>query len=130
MVFEAGILAMADRARWSDGELLELARSLNRHLFRGPIYRAVMAYFSPLLLLERGASRWATFHLGSTLEAAAAGERGAVAKLQFPPRLFTPLLLQVYGEALGAALEHARAGKVVVELSQVLETSASYLARW
>jgi hypothetical protein len=130
VVLVAGILAMADRARWTDAELLEWHRSLNRHMFRGPVYRAVMAFFSPRFLLERGAGRWATFHAGSTLEVAAAGERGAVARLEFPPNLFNRLLLQVFGEALAAALENARAGKVVIQLNEATEKSGTYLASW
>jgi hypothetical protein len=129
-VFGAGILAMADRAGWTEAELLAWHRSLNRHLFRGPIYRALMAFFSPMLLLQRGANRWATFHAGSTLTVDEDGPRGAVARLSFPARLFTELLLRVYAEAFAAALENARAGQVMVELSQVGETSAAFRARW
>jgi hypothetical protein len=129
-VLGAGILAMADRARWTDAELLEWHRSLNRHMFRGPVYRAVMAFFSPQFLLERGAGRWATFHSGTTLQVAAAGERGAVARLEFPPGLFNRLLLQVFGEAFGAALENARAGKVTIQLNETSEKSGTYLASW
>lgn len=130
VVFGATMLAMADRAGWTDAELLEWHRSLNRHLFRGPIYRALMAFFSPQFLLERGASRWATFHSGTTLEVAAAGQRGAAARLEFPPGLFSRLLLQVYGEALGAALENARAGRVSIRLSEAGERFGTYLASW
>jgi hypothetical protein len=130
VVFGAAILAMADRAGWTDAELLEWHRSLNRHLFRGPVYRAVMACFSPQFLLERGASRWATFHAGSALHVAAEGERGAVARLDFPTALFNRLLLQVYAEAMGAALENARAGRVTIQLGEAGERSATFLARW
>ncbi len=130
VAFGAAILAMADRAGWTDDEVLEWHRSLNRHLFRGPIYRAVMAFFSPQFLLERGASRWATFHTGTTLEVAATGPRGAVARLEFPPGLFDELLLRVYAEAMGAALENARAGKVTIQLGEVGERHGTYQASW
>ncbi|HET6439690.1 MAG TPA: hypothetical protein VFG59_16610 [Anaeromyxobacter sp.] len=128
--FQAGILAMADRAGWSESETLAWHRSLNRNLFRGPVFRAVMAFLSPLHLLERGAARWNTFHDGTSLSARAAGPRAADAVLSFPARLFELLHLRVYGEAFAAALEHARAGRVVVELVDVGGTSARYLARW
>lgn len=131
VVFNAAILALADRAGWSDIQILAWHRALNRRLFRGPMYRAVMAFFTPRLLLERGASRWNAFHAGTTLEVAAEGDHGGTAILRHPPRLFTPLLLRVYAEAFGAALENARArGSIVVELAEAGESSARFVARW
>lgn len=129
--FHGAILAMADRAGWSDIQLLAWHRALNRRLFRGPVYRAVMAFFSPRLLLEHGASRWNSFHAGTSLEVTAQGERGGTAVLRHPPHLFTPLLLKIYAEAFGAALENARAeGRIVVELAEAGESSARFVARW
>ncbi len=131
VVFNAAILAMADRARWSETQILAWHRALNRKLFRGPVYRAIMAFFTPRLLLERGASRWSAFHAGTTLEVSAEGDHGGTAVLRHPPHLFTPLLLRIYAEAFGAALEHARAtGRIVVELAEAGESSARFVARW
>jgi len=129
-VFNATMLAMADRAGWSDAELLAWHRSLNRNLFRGPVYRAIMTFLNPLLLIKQGANRWQVFHSGTELEVRAEGERGAVGVLNFPPRLFSPLLLRVYAEAFGAALESARSGRPAVELVEVGESSARFAARW
>jgi len=129
-VFNATMLAMADRAGWSDAELFAWHRSLNRGLFRGPVYRAIMTFLNPLLLVKQGANRWQVFHSGTELEVRAEGERGAVGILRFPPRLFSPLLLRVYAEAFGAALETARSGRSTVELVEAGESSARFAARW
>jgi hypothetical protein len=131
VVFNAAILAMADRAGWSDIRLLAWHRALNQRLFRGPVYRAVMAFFTPRLLLERGPSRWNSFHAGTTLEVSTEGDHGGSAVLRHPRGLFTPLLLRIYAEAFGAALENARArGTISVELAEAGETSARFVARW
>jgi hypothetical protein len=130
VAFQAGLLAMADAAGWSDDDLLAWHRSLNRSLFKGPVYRALMAFFSPLLLLEKGANRWNAFHQGSSLAVTTEGKRAALATLTFPPGLFTPLLLRVYAGAFAAALEHARAEEVAVEVAEAGETWGRFRARW
>ncbi len=131
VVFNAAILAMADRAGWSEIQILAWHRALNRRLFRGPVYRAVMAFFTPRALLEKGASRWNAFHAGTTLEVSPEGDHGGSAVLHHPPHLFTPLLLRIYAEAFGAALENARAtGRIAVELAEAGESSARFVARW
>ncbi len=131
VVFNAAMLAIADRAGWSEIQILAWHRALNRRLFRGPVYRAVMAFFSPRALLERGASRWSAFHAGTALEVSIDGDHGGTAVLHHPPHLFTPLLLRIYAEAFGAALENARAtGRIVVELTEAGESSARFVARW
>ncbi len=131
VVFNAAMLALADREGWTEIQILAWHRALNRRLFRGPVYRAVMAFFTPRALLEHGPSRWNAFHAGTTLEVSVEGDHGGSAVLRHPPHLFTPLLLRVYAEAFGAALENARAtGRIAVELVEAGESSARFVARW
>jgi len=131
VIFNGAMLAMADRAGWKDVQLLAWHRALNRKLFRGPVYRAVMAFFSPRALLAAGAGRWNSFHAGTVLEVTARGDRSGTAVLRHPPHLFTPLILRIYAEAFGAALENARAtGRVAVELAEAGESSARFVATW
>jgi hypothetical protein len=89
-----------------------------------------MAIFSPAQLLERAPHRWEAFHRGTTLRVKVAGPNEAGVTLSFPPRLFTPLLLQTYAGAFAAALEHARAHVATVELVSSTGTSAEFVSRW
>lgn len=130
VVLHASIFAVADAAGLSEAQLLEWNRATNRALYGGLLYRALMAIFSPMQLLERAPKRWENFHQGTKLTVKSAGPREAVGTLTFPERLFTRLTLQVYAGAFAAALEHARGRDVTVELGAATSTSAEFVARW
>jgi hypothetical protein len=130
VLLNAALLAAADAAQLTDEQFLAWNRATNRALYRGLLYRALMAIFSPAMLLERAPARWESFHQGTKLRAIGAGAGQAFIELSFPERLYTPLLLRVYGEAFAAAVEHARGRGVTVELAAWDDVSARYQARW
>jgi hypothetical protein len=132
VALNAALLAIADATWMTDAQFLEWNRATNRALYKGLVYRALMAIFSPAQLLDRAGARWESFHRGTRLmvmnEKATA--TSAPGELTFPPRLFTPLLLGVYGEAFAAGFEHARGRDVTVELEAWSDTSGRFRARW
>jgi hypothetical protein len=130
VTLNAALLAIADVGWMTDAQLLEWNRATNRALFRGLVYRALMALFSPQLLLERAPARWESFHQGTRLTVTSAGPGAATGELAFPARLYTPLLLRVYAEAFAAGFEHARGRDVTVELEGWSDTSGRFRARW
>jgi hypothetical protein len=130
VVSNAGLLAIGDAAGLTDAQWLAWNHEANRALFRGLLYRALMAIFSPMMLLERAPARWESFHVGTSLTLTKGGEREAIVRLAFPERLHLPLHLEAYGRAFAAAMEHARGRDVSVELLVSTATSAEYRARW
>ncbi|HYD40240.1 MAG TPA: DUF2378 family protein [Anaeromyxobacter sp.] len=130
VVLQASLFAMGDAAGLNDAQFLEWNRATNRRLYGGLLYRALMAIFSPMQLLERAPKRWENFHQGTTLTVRSTGSHEATATLVFPERLFTRLSLRVYAGAFAAALEHARARDVTVELGTTGTASAEFVARW
>jgi hypothetical protein len=128
--FSAALLAVADANWMTDAQFLEWIRATNRALFRGLVYRALMAIFSPAQLVERAGARWESFHRGSWLTVTSGGAGQATGELTFPKRLYTPLLLRVCGEAFAAGFEHARGSDVTVELEEWSDTSGRFAARW
>ncbi len=130
VVFQATLLAIADRSRMSPNAFREWSREMNREVYRSPVYRALMAFFSPGTLLERGAARWGSFRRGTSLEVERRGERGAEGRLAFPPRVFTGELLELFAGAFAVALEHSRARHATVRLAGYTTTSASFLVEW
>lgn len=129
-VLNAALLAMGDAAGLTDAQYLDWNRATNRQLYRGLLYRALMAIFSPAMLLERAPARWESFHVGTKLAVEVRGAKEAAAVLTFPAQLFGPLLLQGYATAFAAALEHARGHDARVELGVATPTSARFVARW
>ena len=128
--FNAALLAIADAESMSDAQHLRWARATNGQLYHGLLYRALMAMFSPAVLLERAASRWDSFHRGSRLEVTGTHAGEARAVLTFPARLYTRLLLGGCGEAFAAAFEHSRGRDVTVELLEATEISGLFRCRW
>jgi hypothetical protein len=130
VVLNASILAMADATRMTDAKFLEWNRATNREMFGSVLYRALMAIFSPAQLIERAPARWESFHPGTTLTVKSTSSHEGRCELTFPERLFTPLLLEMLGGAMAAALEHARARDVTLEVGTATTTAAEFVARW
>jgi len=122
--------AVADVRGMTDDEVCAWARAQNRALFESPAYRILMAVMSPASLVRFAGGRWENFHRGTRLEVEGASDDGVRVTLEFPPGLFDPFLLRVFGQAFTAALElsHAASPQVIVEWSG--PESARYLARW
>ncbi len=127
---QATALAIADDARMSDAQFLAWTYDANAAMYRSAAYRAIMTLVSPQLLLQCGAARWNIFHGGTRLTCESEGSGRGVALLTFPPRLFTVLLLRQFAQAFRAALAHSRARESTVDLEDVGETSARFVARW
>ncbi len=130
VISNAGLLAIGDAAGLTDAQWLAWNHEANRALFRGLLYRALMAIFSPMMLLERAPARWESFHVGTELTIEKGGGTDATVRLKFPANLHLPLHLEAYGRAFAAAMEHARGRDVTVQLLATTPTSAEYLARW
>ncbi|MGC3998897.1 MAG: hypothetical protein QM767_16170 [Anaeromyxobacter sp.] len=131
VVLQAAVLGVADHLRMDEGSFLAWNHQLNLELYQSGVYRALMAFLSPRTLLERGASRWSAFHQGTVLTVLPdGGGREVSARLDFPHRLFNPLLLRAYAEAFRAALVHSRGRNPSVAVAEEAETHARFLARW
>lgn len=126
----AAFLAVADAARMDEAQFMAWNRDGNRGLFTGLLFRALMALFSPMVLLERAPARWGAFHPGSRLEVTPDGAGGARGVLTFPERLLTRLLLVGIAECFAVGFEQARGRDVTVKLDEHGPTSATFLARW
>jgi hypothetical protein len=128
--FVAIYLAVADVRGFGDADVLAWARERNRALFRNPAYRILMAVSSPATLLRGATMRWSNWHRGSTLEVEGVVDIGVRALLRFPPGLFDPLMLQVFGEAFVAGLELARAKNPASKVELIEPGVARYLVSW
>lgn len=124
------IHAIGERRVYAEREFLAWIRARNRALFARPLYAILMAVASPAVALRAVGKRWGNFHRGTTLELEGYADDGVRVTLAFPPGLFDPVMLQVFGEAFAAALEaaHAKDPSVAVETSGT--GFARYLARW
>lgn len=128
VVQNAGFLAIADGAGMTERQYLDFCHAGNRALFTGLLYRALMSLFSPATLLERAPARWESFHPGTRLTIS--GDGPSVARLTFPPYLYSPLLLRGVGQAFAVAVEMARGREASVELTAYEATEGTFLATW
>ncbi len=122
--------AIADVRGMSDDEVCAWTRAQNRALFESPAYRILMEVMSPAALIRFAGRRWENWHRGTRLEVEGASDDGVRATLTFPPGLFDPFLLRVFGQAFVAALELSNAGSPSVTVEASGPDSARYLARW
>lgn len=130
VVMNAAFLALADAAGMSDAQFCAWSRAANRTLFAGLLFRALMGFFSPMVLLQRAPARWDAFHTGTRLTVESAGATAAAGALIYPANLYTPLLLAGLAECFAAGFEHARGRNVRVELLESAPGKASFSARW
>jgi hypothetical protein len=122
------LLAVAD-LRDDDTGFVAWMYDANRAVLKSPWYSVLMSVSSPMMLLRGTEMRWGALHKGTEVTATRQ-EKGATIHFDFPPRLYTPLLLRAYGEAFRAAIDLTNARDASVVLSQVSSTRAAYDARW
>jgi hypothetical protein len=126
----AGILAVGDQYGLSPEQHFDWLLERNRQLFRSVVYRAVMAFFSPEMLLRKSSERWGSFHLGTEFRTQYTSGKEAMAELIFPPHLFDEVVLKVFAGVFVAALERANAQWVSMTVTQVTPTRGPYKMEW
>jgi hypothetical protein len=126
----ATILAIGDVFRLSTEEHFAWILQQNREMFNSIVYRAIMAFFSPGMLLEKAGERWGNFHQGSTLEVRPDGESSTRAYLNFPAGLWDAELAGLYAAPFIAGLERVHVRDARVVLQEITPTRAEYRARW
>lgn len=86
-----------------------------------------MLVLSPTLVLMGAASRWSTFHKGSTLEvehwSRTKTHQSAQIRLQHPPSLLLPLHHRACGEAFRAAALATRLNEAEIEATSSVDAA-------
>jgi hypothetical protein len=113
----------------SDDQYNEWTFQIAQELFARPFYRVLMYVVSPSLVMLGASRRWNAFREGTTLVAKVSGNGGDIA-LSFPPRLYTPLILEGFGHAFRASLVAARARNIRLELVGAEQQSARWSVTW
>lgn len=126
----AGILAIGDHYHLTPQQHYEWLLVRNRLMFRGTVYRALMAFLSPDQLLRKAADRWGNFHQGTQVRSERTAVNKGVLDLTFPPNLFDPAAAYLFGAVFTAALERANATSVKFTLREVTSTCARFDAEW
>jgi hypothetical protein len=126
----ARMIAAADLRELDEAEHAAFMREVNRTMFGGIAYRAIMAFLSPASLLARGPERWASLHRGTRLTVERVAERECTASLAFPQHLVSGFGVRGYGAAFEAALEHSRARDPKLEVTGLSATELRWRATW
>ncbi len=128
--FVALFLSIADIRGLDDAEVWTWARERNRVLFQSAAYRLLMSVSSPGSLIRYAGLRWSNWHRGSRLEVEGVADDGVRFSLAFPEGLFEAVMVRVFAEAFGAALEMAHTPTPEIVVLGEGRGFARYLARW
>jgi hypothetical protein len=123
-------LAIADHHGMSDAAYSQWIYRDNKEMFGNVIFRLLMSFASPALLLEQAEGRWAKFHRGVSFKVEPAPRNGARAVSTFPPNLFPKIVREGFGMAIKAALELSNARSVKVQLLEAEPGRSVYEATW
>jgi len=129
-VLWGAMFAIADLAGMDEEAYLRWTRVTNAHRFANPVFRFLMSFTSPQMLMDIGASRWGAMHRGTRLTSERTGPQQATVALRFPTALFCELSLRSLGTAFLVALEHSRAKRPQVRLDRFDTSSACFEAQW
>jgi len=113
----------------NDAQYFAWTFDIASEIFKRPVYKVLMYVVSPALVMLGATRRWNTFREGTKLVANVHGSAGDIV-LNFPPRLYTPLVLEGFGHAFRASLVAARARNVRLALEDVQPESARWSAVW
>ncbi len=128
----ANVLYLAIReARFADdAAFLAHARACNRAVLQTPTNRVLFWALAPKAILRAAGLRWSSLHRGTSITVLVARDTSARVVIDFPPRLFPPIVLRGMATGFAAALENAGAHDVHLELCDVKETQALFEGRW
>jgi hypothetical protein len=127
-------LLVRDAIFKTDQEFLDWCYKEHTLLFKKPHYKIIIHILSPTLLLIGATKKWAAFHKGSTFTSKPQGKQdGKVkfhARLEFPEKLFPPLMHKIQRGAYQAALDAVKAKEPRLEIIDSSDTHASYEITW
>jgi hypothetical protein len=113
----------------NDAEYNDWTFEISSEVFKRPAYRVLMYVMSPSLVMLGATRRWKAFREGSKLVANVRGNEGDIV-LNFPPHLYTALVLEGFGQAFRASLVAARARNVRLALDDAQPESARWSVAW
>jgi len=128
--FSAYLLAIADMCGMSDERFLEWTAALDRAMFDKLVFKVLVAFASLDFLTQQGANRWAVVHRGTELTRVASTDLSVEWRLDFPERLWSPLLLTSHSKTFEAILLLSGAKAPRVQVGDGGSRSARYLATW
>jgi hypothetical protein len=111
---EAAFLAWGDRS--------------SAAMLKSPLYRVMFALAGPGLLLDNMPGRLKALRRGTRFELVERGPRSARMSFGFPQGLYVPLMLRARARSIRGALEMAGGKHVAVQVADIGDTRASFLA--
>lgn len=127
--FFGALLAVADVRKYDDAQFGAWLLEANQRVFQSPVYKFVMSFTSPGLLLTMCGTIWRAMHKGTILSAER-GERTATALLEFPDRLYDAQVLETIRIAYVAAFAYSRTPEAKLLVEEATATSARFRAEW
>lgn len=96
-------------------------------LYAKPLYRFLMYVSSPKRIVAGAASRWHTFHQGSSVDMLEHTDQSAVFRVNAPAGIFSPVVLKTTAVAWEAAI--AAAGGTSVK-SEIVDVKGTFRLTW
>ena len=119
---------MADIHGWDSIGIRRFWSRVMNHINNSAMYGLLFRFLSARMLITTVASRWSSFHKGTTCKAEKTPE-GLTITLGWPEGLFPELIVHGYLGVFDALAAHSRLIKGSVELAAQTSTSATYLMR-
>ncbi len=121
-------IAMADIHNWDNQGMRRYWFQVMDHINNSAMYGLLFRFLSARMLVTTVASRWSSFHQGTTCRAERT-PKGLVMTLGFPRGLFNELIVHGYLGVFDALAAHSRLFKGQVELVDFDDVGARYLMR-
>lgn len=121
-------LLMAEIHNWDNVGMRRFWNRVMDHINNSAMYGLLFRFLSARMLVTTVASRWSSFHKGTTCVAEKTAE-GLVITLGWPAGLFPELIVHGYLGVFDSLAAHSRLFKGSVELLASTSTSARYLMR-
>ena len=123
-------MAMADIHGFDNAGMRQFWREVMTHINNSAMYGLLFRFLSPRMLVATVASRWGSFHQGTTCKAERTPQ-GMAVTLGYPKGLFPELILQGYAGVFDALTTHSRLfkGHSEVELIGFDNFEARYVMR-
>jgi len=121
-------IAMADLHGWDNEGMRVFWRRVMTHINNSAMYGLLFKFLSARMLVTTVASRWSSFHLGTSCSAVRTGKDLEIT-LGYPRGLFPELIVHGYLGVFDALASHARFFKGDAQLLGFDDVEARYLMR-